>query len=271
MALTLHVGQRNYSSWSMRPFVLMRQLDIDVTVLDVDIRGNKGQANPEIKSVSPSGLVPVLEADGFRVWDSLAIIEYVNDRFPDKGVWPADLKARARARCISAEMHSGFTHLRGGLPMNIKMRLVGPLLGVSREVAADIARIEELWTDARTNFADASAGPYLFGAFTAADAMFAPVIFRLLSYNIKPHTEVGAAYMAAMLECLAVREWEDAALAEGPAKAIGHYDEASRAIGGADRPVVFDPDTPVGEPRGRIDARDPKGYRDRAASHEGAL
>lgn len=168
--------------------------------------------------------------DGTVVWDSLAIAEYVHEYVA--GVWPSDPKARAHARCIAAEMHSGFGDLRGAMPMNIKMRLIGK--EPSAKVASQIERITQIFTDARTRFGIPSGkGPYLFGAFSAADAFYAPVVWRFVTYNVRLATPEARAYVAAMRADPFMREWEAGALAE--TSAIGHYDTASGELGGRAR------------------------------------
>lgn len=184
MALQLVIGNKNYSSWSMRPWVLMSQLGIPFQEhkLRFDFDADSG-FRKAVAAVSPGGLVPVLVDDGFSVWDTLAIAEYLHERFPDRGVWPADAKARARARSISAEMHSGFGALRSACPMNIEARLddVGARIWADNEaVRRNVARIEALFADALA----ASGGPFLFGAFSAADAFYAPVCMRLKGYAL---------------------------------------------------------------------------------------
>lgn len=234
---TLVVGTQNYSSWSLRPWILVRTLGLSVDSVVVPVAG-KGQPGSVVAaSHSPSRLVPALhEPDGFIVWDSLAIAEYLAERHPEAGVWPADARARAHARCASAEMHSGFTELRGGLSMNIKKRLEGGSRLVVGGVASDLARLYTLWDDARKTYGEPAGGPFLYGAFCAADAFFAPVAFRLLTYNVLPPAgSRAAAYVATLLKLDGMREWETAALAEGDGKAIAHYDAASTAAGGPDR------------------------------------
>jgi glutathione S-transferase len=172
--LTLVIGNKNYSSWSMRTWVLMTQAGIAFDEVQVWLAEPDTAAS--IARHSPSGTVPVLiDQDGARqikVWDSLAICEYLAEKFPAKHLWPADTALRARARSASAEMHSSFTALRTHMPMNIRNRYPG--CGMTPETAADIARLQALWSECLNT----SGGPYLFGGFCIADAMFAPVIFR---------------------------------------------------------------------------------------------
>ncbi len=193
MALLLVTANKTYSSWSMRPWVLMTQLGINFTErrlrFDRDAVSAFSQA---VAEVSPAGRVPVLVDDGFAVWDTLAIVEYLHERFPDRGVWPADPKARARARSLCAEMHAGFSALRSHCPMNIDARLpeVGARLWQEQPaLRADVARVQALWAEAL----QASGGPYLFGAFSAADAFYAPVCSRLQTYGL-PVSAAAQAY-----------------------------------------------------------------------------
>ena len=205
--LTLVIGNRNYSSWSMRAWVLLAQLGIAFE--EVKLRFDSDEWDAGIGRWSPSGLVPVLWRGEVAVWDSLAIAETVAEWFPDKGVWPADPVARAFARSASAEMHAGFRHLRAKMPMNIRGSHPGK--GMAPEVRADIARIERLWREARARFG--AGGDFLFGRFCAADAMFAPVVTRFATYGVAC-SAVAARYCEAVQAATAVRAWCDAARAE---------------------------------------------------------
>lgn len=202
--LTLVIGNKNYSSWSMRPWVALRGCGIAFTERMLKFHSQEWQDH--IDTLSPSGLVPVLwegePPNGFATWDTLAIIERAHELAPGAGVWPADPRARARARSICAEMHGGFRALRGAMPMNIRSRYPGK--GMTPDVAKDIERISALWSAARTEFG--RAGPYLFGAFSAADAYFAPVATRFVTYDVKL---AGPArdYQFALLDAPAVRAW----------------------------------------------------------------
>ena len=217
----LYLGNKNYSSWSLRPWVLMRHFDIAFEERPVQV-GGRG-AHGGHAAYSDSGLVPCLHDGDLRVWDSLAIAEYLAERHA--GLWPADRRARARARSICAEMHSGFGAMRAALPMNVKLRLRGG--PVSDEVGADIERVVRIWSGCR---ADAvGAGPYLFGDFSIADAMYAPVVWRFHTYNIAL-PPAAAHYRDAMLAHPAMREWQQAALAE--TVALGHYDTVAERFGG---------------------------------------
>jgi glutathione S-transferase len=204
---TLVIGNKNYSSWSMRPWVLMKQLAIPFE--EKRLAFNSDAWSAEIERWSPSRLVPVLWRGEQSVWDTLAIMEAVNEWHPEKNVWPRDAVARAFARCIAAEMHSGFGDLRGKMPMNI--RATHPGKGMSAEVQANITRIESLWGEARRRFG--AGGPFLFGAFSAADAMYAPVVMRLRTYAVRLESE-SARYCEAMLSAPGVRAWIDDALKE---------------------------------------------------------
>jgi glutathione S-transferase len=202
----LFIGNRRYSSWSMRGWLAVRHAALDVE--EVLIHFSRPGPTPAIGELSPNGLVPYLEHRGARVWESLAVCEYCAEVEPS--LWPADRIARAHARAISAEMHAGFMGLRQSMWMNLGRDFQG--LGRTPEALADIARIETLWADTRQRFGDG--GPYLFGAaFTAADAMYAPVVTRFLTWR----PEIGAATLA---YCEAVRahplvsEWYAGAASE---------------------------------------------------------
>ena len=199
----LHITNKNYSSWSLRPWVLLRALDIPFT--EQLHRFTPGAAD-DFRHISPSGRVPWLVDGDTVVWDSLAIAEYLAERHP--GVWPADAVARAWARSAAAEMHSGFATLRNQHGMNVGVRVA--VAKRSPELLADIARIERLWNEGLARFG----GPFLAGsAFSAVDAFFAPVVYRFRTYGVAPLGE-AADYLAMMLALPAMREWETAALAE---------------------------------------------------------
>lgn len=218
----LHLGNKNYSSWSLRPWLLMQHFGIPFVEHMVSVAGR--DYNPALKPIAGNARVPCLHDDGFQIWDSLAIAEYLAERHPQ--MWPAERKARARARSVCAEMHSGFMHLRKAMPMNLKLKLKGK--PASPEVQRDIDRIVEIWEDARNNFASGG-GPWLFGDFSVADAMFAPVAWRFHIYNVVL-PPVAAAWRDAVIAHPAMREWHDAALAE--TEAHSHYDELATAYGG---------------------------------------
>lgn len=203
----LHIGNRNYSSWSLRGWLACKLagIDFEARVIPLDQDGTAAA----IAAVSPNRRVPCLEHGGVRVWDSLAIGEYLNELRPDAAMWPEQPAARAMARSLAAEMHSGFTGLRNRCPMDIR-GAVGPIAPPA-EVAADLARLEEAWTAARKAFG--AAGPYLFGRWTLADAAFAPVASRCRTYGL-PLSPSATAYVDAVLAHPHLAEWMKAARAE---------------------------------------------------------
>jgi glutathione S-transferase len=201
---TLHIANKNYSSWSLRPWVLMRTLGIPFEERQVQFPS--GSSFDQFRSFSPSGRVPCLTEDGWAVWDSLAIVEYLAERHP--GVWPAHDKARAWARSAAAEMHSSFTALRNDCPMNCGVRV--RLKDKSDALRQDLFRLSDLWNDGLSRFG----GPFLGGStFTGVDAFFAPVAFRARSYGLI-FDGVAAAYPEVLLDLPAMREWYAAGLAE---------------------------------------------------------
>jgi len=207
MALRLIIGNKNYSSWSMRPWIAMKVAGIpfEEEVISLDAKDFK----PRVTRISGTGKVPALADGDVQVWESLAILEYLAEKFPNARLWPADPAARAHARAIAAEMHAGFVPLRRHLPMNM-WRPVMPRQ-LTPEVEADVRRIEAMWTDCRTRYG--AGGAFLFGGFTAADAMYAPVVSRFHTYAVKVG-EAAQAYMDAMMALPAWGEWRAAALAE---------------------------------------------------------
>ena len=213
MALQLVIGNKNYSSWSMRPWVLMTQLGLPFE--EVKLRFDFNDNSPfrqAVAKISPVGSVPVLVDDGFSIWDSLAITEYLHEKFPQAGVWPAGVQDRARARSLCAEMHAGFSALRSHCPMNIEAALpeVGARVWAEQPaVQHNVARIEQMWTEAL----QASGGPMLFGHFSAVDAYFAPVCMRLNTYAL-PVSGAVRAYVDRVGAMPAVKRWIDDALAE---------------------------------------------------------
>jgi glutathione S-transferase len=207
MALTLLIGNKNYSSWSFRPWFAMKVAGIafDEQVISLDAPDFKAR----VGHISGSGKVPALADGAVKVWESLAILDYLAERFPQAGLWPADRAARAQARAIAAEMHAGFTALRNECAMNMWRPVMAREL--TPQALADIRRIDAIWTDCRNRFG--AGGPFLFGAFSAADAMYAPVVSRFHTYAV----DVGAAartYMAAVMALPAWQEWRSAALQE---------------------------------------------------------
>ncbi|WP_027792952.1 glutathione S-transferase family protein [Paraburkholderia acidipaludis] len=204
--MKLVIGDKNYSSWSMRPWLLLTHFGIpfEEVLIELDEPGTKAA----ILTYSSSGKVPCLVSDeGFAVWDSLAIAETLADRYPQHALWPREPNARARARSISAEMHSAFGALRNAMPMNI--RCTRPGVGTEPDVLADIARIDALWRECLA----ASGGPFLFGEFGIADAMYAPVAMRFNSYQPKLSPE-AAAYVQRVTALPAVAAWIEAARRE---------------------------------------------------------
>jgi len=207
MGLELIIGNKNYSSWSFRPWIAMKVAGIafEEKVISLD--------DPDFKTTvtrtSPAGKVPALADDGVHVWESLAILEYLAEKFPAAELWPSDLQARAHARAIACEMHAGFVSLRRECPMNfwrpVKKR------ELSAEAGANVKRIDAMWTECRARYG--RAGPFLFGRFCAADAMYAPVASRFATYGV----EVGPAsqaYMEALAALPAWQEWKASALRE---------------------------------------------------------
>ena len=177
-ALVLVIGNKAYSSWSLRPWLLMRHAGIAFEEIRLSLYA--ADAKQELLRHSPAGRVPVLKDGGLTIWDSLAICEYLSEKYPQMQLWPAELAARAHARAISAEMHSGFTNLRGQMPMNVRREI--PRRSVSPEVATEVARIESIWNGCRGQYG--ARGPFLFGPFSIADAMYAPVVSRLRTYGL---------------------------------------------------------------------------------------
>ena len=212
--LQLYIGNKNYSSWSMRPWVLLRQAGIpfEEVLARFDSFDPDSKFKATIAGISPTGKVPVLVDGDLTIWDTLAIAEYLAETYPEKHLWPQDKAARARARSVCAEMHSGFTALRGACPMNIEAHLpeVGALIWRDKPaVRADVQRLVEMWT----GLLEQHGGPMLFGAFTIADAFYAPVCMRLHSYGL-PVPEHIQAYVQRVRALPGVKAWIDGALAE---------------------------------------------------------
>jgi glutathione S-transferase len=198
--LKLAIGNKNYSSWSMRPWVLLTQAGIAFE--EIQLKFNDEGAVEGIEPYSPTRQVPVLMVDGEPVWDSLAIGEAVAELFPQKNLWPADARARQIARSICAEMHAGFRNLRGAMPVNMRASLPGK--GMSPAVQQDIDRIVEIWESCRTRFG--KNGELLFGQFTIADAYYAPVAARFRTYAVAL-PPAAQRYAGALLDLSSVREW----------------------------------------------------------------
>ena len=223
--LTLYIGNKNYSSWSMRPWVLLKQAGIPFQEEQVrfDSFDSDSRFKQVILQVNPAGRVPVLVDDGFAVWDSLAIAEYLAEQFPDRHLWPRDAKARARARSVCAEMHSGFGALRSACPMNIEASL--PQAGAvawrdQPAVRSDVQRIITMWTQ----LLDEHKGPMLFGEFSIADAYFAPVCMRIKNYAL-PVPGHLTDYIRRVCDLPGVAAWIADALAE---KEFVDFDEPYR-------------------------------------------
>jgi glutathione S-transferase len=204
----LVIGNKNYSSWSFRPWLALKHAGLAFE--EVVIQLDTPETAAAIAARSPSGRVPVLKNGDIVIWESLAIIEYVNEQAPAAGLWPGDPVARGHARSIANEMHAGFAALRRHLPMNIRRRVSERPL--TAEVATDVARITSIWEDTRERFGHG--GPYLFGSFGAADCMFAPVVCRFHVYAVDGLSPTVKSYMAAMMAMPLWQEWEAAARAE---------------------------------------------------------
>ena len=212
--LTLYIGNKNYSSWSMRPWVLLKQtgLAFEEVMVRFDAFTADSNFKQRLGKISPAGRVPVLVDGDLIVWDTLAIAEYLAEKFPEKQLWPADPVARARARSVCAEMHAGFAALRSAFPMNIEAHLPDTgrrILRDKADVRNDLARIDEMW---RALLA-AQSGPLLFGAFSIADAYFAPVCLRISGYGL-PVSPAVAAYVERVKALPGVAAWTGDALAE---------------------------------------------------------
>jgi glutathione S-transferase len=207
MSLELVIGNKNYSSWSFRPWLAMKvaRIAFAETVIPLDTPDFKSR----IADLSVAGKVPVLIDGDTRVWESLAILEYLAEKNPEAGLWPRDARARAHARAICSEMHAGFQPLRRQFPMNMRRPVKAHELNA--DAASDVRRIETLWGDCRARFGQG--GPFLYGAFGAADAMYAPVVSRFHTYGV----EVGGAtrdYMRAITALPEWSEWREAARRE---------------------------------------------------------
>ncbi len=204
---TLYIGNKNYSSWSLSAWLVLKQAGISFDEVVIPLYGPDSKA--AILKHSPSGRVPCLQHGDVVVWDSLAIAEYLADQFPHAGLWPADPSARAVARGVVAEMHAGFTALRQNMPMNV--RAAHPGKGLSPAVREDINRITALWRDCRRRFAGHK--PYLFGDPTIADAAYAPVVSRFATYAVVLD-EDARDYVRLILDMPALQEWVEAAKQE---------------------------------------------------------
>ncbi len=212
--LKLYIGNKNYSSWSMRPWVLLTQAQIAFEEVFVRFDGFTPESDfkQRLQSISPAGKVPVLQDGELAVWDTLAIAEYVAETFPEKKLWPESSSARALARSLCAEMHAGFMGLRANCPMNIEASLAAQGALIWRDkpaVRTDVARIVAMWTQ----LLDKHGGPMLFGEFSVIDAYYAPVCMRLKTYAL-PVPAVISAYIERVSALPGVRAWIDAALKE---------------------------------------------------------
>lgn len=201
----LVIGDKNYSSWSLRPWLAMRVFAMPFDEVTIEL--GKPDSKARILEHSPSGKVPALKIGGDVVWDSLAILDHLADTHPDLPLWPVEPRARARARAVSAEMHSGFFRLRDEMPMDFISRT--PAAEISDRVAADISRIVEIWRQCRSEFGEG--GPLLFGAFSIPDAMYAPVVSRFVTYGVDlaAHGDDGTAagYCDTIMGLPEVEEW----------------------------------------------------------------
>ena len=225
MNTKLIIGNKNYSSWSLRAWLLLAEAGIEFE--EQLILMDTPEFKPEITALSPAGRVPVLIVDGQPVWDTLAIAETVAERWPAKRLWPDDPVARAHARSISAEMHAGFAALRNALPMNCRVQ--GRRVGLGDAVRADIDRVLEIWSDCQRRYE--SPDDWLFGRFSVADAMFAPVVLRFRTYGVEIPQAAGR-YPTRLTASSALRDWLRAAEAETEviqAEEVGLPEEPSRA------------------------------------------
>jgi glutathione S-transferase len=209
--MRLVIGNKVYSSWSLRPWIVMTAFGIPFEEIVVPLRAT--DTRDRILAFSPSGKVPALADGSVAAWESLAILEYLADKFPDHAIWPRDLAARAHARCISTEMHAGFQALRSACPMDVT-KTFAPRPR-SAAVMTDVARLEAIFAEARGKFGGkiGNGGPFLYGAFSAADGMYAPVLTRLRTYAI-PVSSTTRTYMDAVLGHPAYRTWLAGAVTE---------------------------------------------------------
>jgi len=207
----LTIGNKNYSSWSLRPWIALRAAEIDFEEKLIKLFDENWA---ETKAQLPSGTVPILEHDGVVIWETMAILEYIAETWPEAKLWPDDKKARAVARAVSNEMHASFTAVRSNMPMNIRGDFPGRGRGAGEDAAKverDIQRIEHIWTACRETYGQV--GDFLFGAFSNADAMFAPVVSRFTTYGVEVNL-TAQAYMDAIQSHPAMVEWSDAGRAE---------------------------------------------------------
>ena len=205
--IALVIGNKNYSSWSLRAWMALKQcrVEFDEIKIQLSIPG----AREKILSHSKAGLVPILKHKGETIWETMAICEYLAETYPEANLWPGEIAARARCRAVSNEMHAGFAALRSQMPMDIKNTYPGKERG--QEVIENIERIIDIWQECRDQFGES--GPFLFGTFSIADAMFAPVVARFRSYEVDL-PEIAAAYQDAVWGCPDMLEWRMASEAE---------------------------------------------------------
>jgi glutathione S-transferase len=207
LPLKLVIGSKNFSSWSLRAWLALEHTGAPYE--EVFVSFGDPAWREQVKRHSPSGKVPYLIDGALGVWDSLAIVETLHEKFPAARLWPSDAAARATARSVCAEMHSGFQAMRENMPMDLQANAPGA--GHTPAALADVARVQAIWHDCRARFG--AGGPYLFGAFSAADCFYAPVVFRFLSYG-PPLDATAKAYCDAMLAHPSVKKWRDAGLRE---------------------------------------------------------
>ena len=209
-AITIILGNKAYSSWSLRGWLMLTQTGVPFEEIVIPL--DRPDSHRRILEHSPSGRVPALKVDGLLIWDTLAIAEFLNERFPDANIWPAGTEARAQARTVSAEMHAGFATLRERLPMDLRREApAGPPSALSGDLKTEVDRVVAIWADCRARFG--GTGDFLFGEFTAADAFYAPVVTRFVTYGV----DLGgaaAAYRDAVMAWPAMRAWITAAKAE---------------------------------------------------------
>jgi glutathione S-transferase len=201
---TLIIGNKNYSSWSLRPYLALAMAGISFE--EKMIRFGEPRFTREVRKISKTGQVPILLHNGGMINDTIAIIEYAAETWPDTGIWPKNKAARARARSVSAEMHAGFRGIRSACPMNLRREYKLPPGGVTAVILKDVVRLEQLWAECRKHFG--KGGPFLFGKFSAADAMFTPVASRLETFAI-PVKKDTRAYMNAVLNTHAFLQWKE--------------------------------------------------------------
>jgi glutathione S-transferase len=198
--MKLIIGNKNYSSWSLRPWLLLKHNDINFDEIMIPLYQDNTKA--ELLKYSPAGKVPTLIHQGQSIWDSLAICEFIAELYPDAKAWPINPQDRALARSISHEMHSGFMTIRNSLPMNCRKSMIFNV--DSTQLQQEIDRIAEIWQSCRNNYS--SVGPFLFGEFSIADAMYAPIVLRFQSYGIKVGT-IQSEYMQTILSLPAIKDW----------------------------------------------------------------